>query len=350
VATLNNLWLATQDSALLFIAGWLGWRLLDRFNVPVASLLGGVVAVGVVRLSGIQFAHLPSFLPDVLQVILGILIGLRFKRETLPGLKRLALPSLLVSVWMLISCFVVGRIFQSLTNVAPVTAILGSAPGGVAELTLLAFDFDADAVVVATLQLMRLLANVFVVPVLALRKAQTLSTSGEAKHQEPEVRWQWSTVITLLVGICGCLVGQALHLPIPGLIGSLVAVGLTSCLYSELTPLPKSLRVWSQIGIGGMIGINFGQETLLELGLMAGPIIATTVVVIGSGLVLAAVLKKLTHWDDLTCLLAAAPGGVTQFFILAYELGADPLVVSLLQLSRFLAILVILPILLRIPF
>jgi membrane AbrB-like protein len=349
VAILDNLWLAIWDSALLFMAGWLGWRLLARLKVPVASLLGGVLAVGVIRLLGVQFAHLPSFLPVTLQVILGILIGLRFKKEILPDLKRLALPALLVSVWMLASCFVAGRIFQRLTQVTPVTAILGSAPGGVAELTLLAIDLEADTVVVATLQMMRLMAVIFVIPVLAFHRARTLSKTSEPETKEPKASWQWSTLITLIIGTAGALIGIALNVPVPGLLGALFTVSLTSCLYRELPPLPDSLRVWTQIGIGGMVGINFGQETLVELGLMAGPVIATTAVVMGSGLILSVILKKLTGWDDLTCLLASAPGGVTQFFILAYELGADPLIVSLLQLARFLSILVILPLLLRIP-
>ena len=126
---MNNVWLAVRDSVLLYLVGWLGWRLLARLKVPAASLLGGVVAVGMARLAGIQFAHLPAFLQKGLQVVLGTFIGLRFKKNTLPELKRLALPSLLVSVWMLTSCFAVGRIFQRLTRVTPVTAILGQLRG-----------------------------------------------------------------------------------------------------------------------------------------------------------------------------------------------------------------------------
>jgi hypothetical protein len=82
---------------------------------------------------------------------------------------------------------------------------------------------------------------------------------------------------------------------------------------------------------------------------MAIPVLTSTAVLVASGLVLAALLRRLTGWDALTCLLAAAPGGVTQFFILACELGADPLKVSLLQLARLLTILGLLPLLLRLP-
>lgn len=108
------------------------------------------------------------------------------------------------------------------------------------------------------------------------------------------------------MGVTGGIIGHALDLPAAGLLGALIAVGLSSILFRQLPPLPESLRVWAQIGIGGMIGLNFSQETLLELTLMAGPVLAATAVVIASGLVLAALLRRLTDWDALTCLLAAA--------------------------------------------
>ncbi|HHX96208.1 MAG TPA: AbrB family transcriptional regulator, partial [Clostridia bacterium] len=58
-------------------------------------------------------------------------------------------------------------------------------------------------------------------------------------------------------------------------------------------------------------------------------------------LVLAWVLRKMTAWDELTCLLAAAPGGVAQFFILTYELGADSLVLIIIPfLLTWLGILI----------
>lgn len=343
-----NVWLGVRDTGLLFLISWLGWKLLEQLKVPAASLLGGVTAVGLARLLGVPFAYLPWFLQLMLQAVLGIFIGLRFTKDTWPHIKNLALPAILVSVWMLASCFLVGRVFQRLTQVAPVTAILGAAPGGVAEMTMLALNLNADAVVVATLQLMRLLGVVFVIPLLALRQTETSSPNNN-RRRIPKIPWQPSAVITLTVGIIGGIVAYILKLPAAGLLGAMVTVGLISGCFHQLTPLPDEVRVWTQAGVGALIGLNFGPETVQGLMLLAGPAITSTAVVIVSGLVLATLLQRLTGWDYLTCLLAAAPGGVTQFFILACELGADPLTVSLLQLVRFVTILGILPLLLSLP-
>ncbi|NLY50730.1 MAG: hypothetical protein GX062_06980, partial [Firmicutes bacterium] len=151
---LELVWLAVRDSASLFILGWLGWRLLERWRVPAASFLGGLCIVGLVQVLGFEFTNVPTVVKLVLQIILGTFIGLRFSRETWLQMKEMAWPVLLVSGWMLASCFVVGLVFFRLTAVTPITAILGAAPAGLAEMTMLALSMDADAVVVIILQLM----------------------------------------------------------------------------------------------------------------------------------------------------------------------------------------------------
>lgn len=344
-----NLGLAVRDSLILCLMALLGWRLFARLKVPAASLLGEIMTVGIARLLGIQFHHLPSLLRVLFQVVLGTFIGLRFSKNALSNLKRFALPVLIVSVWMLASCLSAGLIFQRLARVTPITAILGAAPGGLSEMTLLALSLDADVMAVASLQLARLLTIAFVIPFLAIRQAEAPSCNSKEESSEPKVSWQWSASITLLVGAVGGLIGYMLKLPAAGLLGALITVGLTYNLYRELPPLPEGLRVCAQVGIGGLVGANFGQETLTSLLFIAGPVVGTSIVVVGASLVLATLLRKLTDWDALTCLLAAAPGGVTQSSVLACELGADLLIVSLLQLSRLIAILVILPLLLRLP-
>lgn len=345
----GGIWFALRDSTELYLVGWLGWRLFERLRVPAASLLGSIAAVGAFQLAGMDLAHVPGAFKFVLQIILGTFIGLRFRSDTLNYLRRLAVPTALVSGWMLASSLVVGFVFLKLTAVTPVTAILGAAPGGLAEMSMLAISLEADALVVAVLQIMRLLSILIVIPFLAVRRTPGAPAGGEAEASPTTQVWKREAFLTLAVGSVGAVVARVLNWPAAGLLGSLLAVGLTSSFCRQLPPLPEELRVWAQVGIGGLVGLNFTPLALGKLMAMAMPVLTSTAAVLGSGLVLAAVLRRLTGWDALTCLLAAAPGGVTQFFILACELGADPLKVSLLQLARLLTILGLLPLLLRLP-
>ena len=57
--------------------GWAG--VFRESGLPVASLFGGMLAVGILSLLGMEF-HLPLWWAWVFQVILGILIGQRLKK------------------------------------------------------------------------------------------------------------------------------------------------------------------------------------------------------------------------------------------------------------------------------
>jgi hypothetical protein len=340
---------ALYETAQLYVVGWLGWRLFERLRVPAASLLGAIAAVGALQLAGVGPAHVPGTFKFALQIILGTFIGLRFRSDTWEHLRCLAAPAALVSGWMLASSLVVGFVFLKLTAVTPVTAILGAAPGGLAEMSMLAISLEADALVVAVLQIMRLLSILIVIPFLAVRRALSTSANGEEEIGTNSGTWECRALVTLAVGSAGAALARIFNWPAAGLLGSLLAVGLTSSFYRELPAIPAELRIWAQVGIGGLVGLSFTPLAWGKLMAMAMPVLTSTAVLVASGLVLAALLRRLTGWDALTCLLAAAPGGVTQFFILACELGADPLKVSLLQLARLLTILGLLPLLLRLP-
>lgn len=341
-----SFWLAAQDIFLLYFVGWLGWQVLDYFGVPAASFLGGAVGACFAQLAGLSFNAIPSFFRFCLQVILGIFIGLRFNRDTIGHLKQLFWPALLVSAWMLATCFVVGMFFYRLTAVTPATAIIGAAPGGVAEMSLLALSFDADDKVVSILQFMRLVGILIVIPFLATRQTNVLPSDRRRLVSKPFC-WEKSMSLTILVGLLGGLIAWYLDWPAPGLLGAISAVGLTSFLFYRLKQLPKVIRVWASLGIGCLVGLNLDLNTIKQLRNMTFPALISTLVVLMSGLILSAVLRHVTQWDILTCLLCSAPGGTTQFFILACELGADPVKVSSLQLTRLLVILGVLPVLLR---
>jgi len=44
-----------------------------------------------------------------------------------------------------------------------------------------------------------------------------------------------------------------------------------------------------------------------------------------------------------TCLLSASPAGLTQMGAIADEMGADPLIVSLMHTVRLVSILIVMP-------
>lgn len=77
---------------------------------------------------------------------------------------------------------------------------------------------------------------------------------------------------------------------------------------------------------------------------MLVPVIVFAVLIFGAFLILAQIVRKLTGWDNITCLLATAPAGLTAMTMLAYEMDSNPVEVSMMQLSRLLTVRLIIPI------
>jgi len=69
--------------------------------------------------------------------------------------------------------------------------------------------------------------------------------------------------------------------------------------------------------------------------------------VILAGLLLSWILYKITDWNYITCLLVSSPGGLTQMSLIADEVGADPLMVSVLHTVRLISVLAVLPLFFR---
>jgi len=88
---------------------------------------------------------------------------------------------------------------------------------------------------------------------------------------------------------------------------------------------------------------DFTPETLVRLKSLVVPIIIPGVVMILYGVLLSWLLFRLTGWDAGTCLLASFPVGLTRMSVIADEIGANPLIVSVLHTARLLSIVIILP-------
>jgi membrane AbrB-like protein len=100
---------------------------------------------------------LTGFLVKAAQVFVGVSIGLGFKREDIAKNRRFFLFGLMHSVllFLMVIVLAVGISYATDTNV--LTAILATAPGGIAEMSLTALTIGADPLLVTAFQLFRVL-------------------------------------------------------------------------------------------------------------------------------------------------------------------------------------------------
>lgn len=144
--------------AVALFGGWVG-RLV---KLPASWLLGALLAVAVLTASGWVDGHIPSPLIAVAQVIVGISLGSKFKRERLSQLPRVMAVGGAALLCIITIMAALGILFAQLLPMDAPTMVLAFSIGGLAEMVLTAKALDADIAMVAAFQSIRaVLVNSF---------------------------------------------------------------------------------------------------------------------------------------------------------------------------------------------
>lgn len=162
-------------------------------------------------------------------------------------------------------------------------------------------------------------------------------------------RPHWPTVaLTYAVGLSGGLIAKALHLPLPMLLGSLLAVGAAAVIglrpLGHLPQAPQSIRMAFVPIIGVAIGSAARPGILAEAAgwipsLAALCLFIPIVHQIGYRLI-----ASTGRVDRLTAFYGAAPGGLVETVQMGEEAGADVQMLAMLQFLRLILTIVAVPV------
>ena len=139
------------------IAAMIGGSVLGRYlRIPGGMILGPMFACGALYATDIIHIHLPVWVRGCAQIFLGISLGCRMKGLT----GKLLLRTFQVSLVILIVAMIVGTacawVSSQITGVSVANAVLSFAPGGIAEMSLLAIGLGLDPGFVAMHHTVRL--------------------------------------------------------------------------------------------------------------------------------------------------------------------------------------------------
>ncbi|MBZ4686500.1 MAG: uncharacterized protein PWQ96_2437 [Clostridia bacterium] len=331
---------------IILMIGYLSAQLSLFFKVPAGRLVGPILAIGLLKIIGLDII-IPSYIKSLFAVVLGIYLGVRFDKELVNRLKKLVRPSLLLIIWYIASTSLNGYLLSHLAVIDNVTAFLSVVPGGIAETTVLAMSYHADLLQITCFQMARLLSVVLVLPLLIKKcistdEMETGKSRSEKTNKSEKKILNWLGL--LIFGGLGGLVFNALHFPAGNMIGALITIVFLNAKFDyKLKAPPKFFYHLAQIGMGGIIGTSFTSEGLFYIADLFIPILVMTLLVILSSLILAYCLGKIFKWNFITSFLAAVPGGLIPMIILADEVNADRTVVGTLQMVRLLTAIVIIP-------
>jgi len=378
------------DFLLLMGLGLVGWYLLAKIRMPAAEILGPVLLIGIMRILHVDLPFSPSILFSIVQVVIGIFIGSMLNRETVRGLKPMALSALIIIFWALSIIFIIGFFLARYTALDLYTAMLSASMGGLPEITIIAMASGAGVAVIVVTQMLRLLLTIFIFPLIlkrlghetgepAIRNGSAGSGNGNSQigrnrvaEREPgsrtttilrdkarqlfsrktlerfcrSIRLSWARILfTMAIAAAGGMLFEKLGVPAGLLVGATIFIAAASVAGVEISRLSPHLFNLLLVYIGINIADSISFETISTIGNrdLLVPILIATAIIFATSFVTSWIIYKVTRWDYPTCFLAAAPGGFTMMTALAIKHGLDPLKVSMLHLCRLLSINMFLP-------
>ena len=143
------------------IVGWPGARLI---RIPAGQLVGPLALSAAAHMSGIVSAMPPGEVVAAAQVALGAAIGARFVGAKLSEIWRIVIVSIGAALIMVAIAALFAYVLGEVTGSSTTTLFLALAPGGLAEMSIIALSFGTAAAFVSTHHIVRIILLVVIAP------------------------------------------------------------------------------------------------------------------------------------------------------------------------------------------
>ncbi|HUF88262.1 MAG TPA: AbrB family transcriptional regulator [Thermohalobaculum sp.] len=152
---------------------------MRKARIPIPFMVGPLVASAVLRMAGVVEGVLPHWLVEVALVVTGSAIGSRFHGIAPGRLMRFGLVSLGATAILMGVSALFAVAVSALTGQDFLPALLAYAPGGVAEMSLIALAIDADPGFVAIHHMARIVFVLLSVPLMSVWIARARARAGD---------------------------------------------------------------------------------------------------------------------------------------------------------------------------
>ena len=133
------------------LGGWLAWKA----RIPGGAVVGAMLATALFAFTRSERMAFPGWLEVVLQIGVGIMIGLSADRSMLPLLKTVLPLALLGALGFLLFGFTLAAISVHFGWLDAATAMFGFTPGGISVMSVVAAEEGGRPAVVATMHFVR---------------------------------------------------------------------------------------------------------------------------------------------------------------------------------------------------
>jgi membrane AbrB-like protein len=146
--------------------GLLGGLLGAKLKIPAGVLIGAMLAVICFKIVMKVHLEVPKGLIFVLQVVVGIGVGAAFQPELLQVMKKIALPVIISCVVLVGVGVIMAIIFTRMGLLDIGTAYLGTSPGAMNVLVVLALESQAHPTLVVCFHFIRVVFVILTAPLI----------------------------------------------------------------------------------------------------------------------------------------------------------------------------------------
>ncbi|WP_232284493.1 AbrB family transcriptional regulator [Bacillus timonensis] len=319
----------------------IGGVLFYLLHFPIPWILGPMTCMILFKAITHRKMFVSTRLYNVGLSTLGIYFGLSFTKETFSTVYPYIIPFLLTTI-LLLTVSVLNSIFVTrFIKIDPMTSVFGSIPGGLSEMVAASHSLKANSAMVTIFQTVRLLTVVFMVPFIVTH--WFIASVGNPY----EVTKNFSSVPVYAYLWFGFafLAGWLLRNKFPAayVIGPLAVTAILGVVGVGLPIIPSWFLILAQVTVGMRMGNNIQLRDLKIGGRYCGVYFLLTVLLVAISFGLGYIFASFSDLNLPTALLSLAPGGLVEMVLTATAIGADPAVVSSLQLIRLLFIILIVP-------
>ncbi|HSV47220.1 MAG TPA: AbrB family transcriptional regulator, partial [Ramlibacter sp.] len=144
--------------ALLAAATGVGAWLMQKAGRANPWFMGALFVAMGLTMAGIGLSALPTSLTNGAQLVIGVSLGVRFRAEFIHTAPRWLGAVALGTAVMIALCAGMALLLAWLTGLHPATLVLGTSPGGIAEMAITAKVLQLGVPVVTAFQVCRLVA------------------------------------------------------------------------------------------------------------------------------------------------------------------------------------------------
>lgn len=314
-------------------------------HIPLPWILGPLVAVFLLNFLTKFHLEQNKTILNVSFLLTGAQIGSTFTSTTLKGVIPYFIPFLIITILLIVICIQSGTLLAKYANIEKTTGILGSVPGGLSVMVAMSDSMKANTGLVAIFHTIRLMAVLFIVPLLASFFFTDNHAELALPNETPSEFSGWTFVIyVLLFGLAFLL---RFKIPASYVLIPMMIIAVIKLLSLPISDVPISLYHFAQLSIGIHLGLSIRMADLKKAGNFSWIFFLFTCFIISISTGLGYIFALFSELSFATAMLSLAPGGLVEMAITAGEVNADPAIVGSLQLVRMLFIILLLPFLLK---